>query len=65
MNTCRVIQVIETTLLRRGRGTPEDPLRIITQYWSLDGELLWEKDPQFSKDAPQTNDVQGRGDGGA
>jgi hypothetical protein len=47
MDTCRVIQVIETTLTRRGSGKSEDdPIRVITQYWSLDGELLAEVDPR-------------------
>lgn len=42
----RVIQVIETTLERRGTGKDENsPLRMITQYWSFDGELLAEVDP--------------------
>ena len=42
----RVIQVIETRLERRGIGKDEsDPIRIITQYWSLDGVLLAEVDP--------------------
>jgi hypothetical protein len=41
----RVIPVIETTLLRRGRGTVGDPIRRVTQYWSLDGKLLAEVDP--------------------
>lgn len=42
----RVIQVIETTLERRGTGKDESsPLRMITQYWSFDGELLAEVDP--------------------
>lgn len=41
----RVIQVIETTLERRGKGTTEDPLRIVRQYYSLEGELLAEDDP--------------------
>lgn len=40
----RVIQVIETTLERRGDGK-DDPIRIVTQYWSFDGELLAEDDP--------------------
>jgi len=44
-DTCKVIQVIETGLLRRGKGIERDPVRIITQYWSLDGTLLWEVDP--------------------
>ena len=40
-----IVEVIRTTLLRRGAGTNKDPIRRIEQYWSLDGELLWEKDP--------------------
>jgi hypothetical protein len=43
-NEARVIQVIETSLMRRGDGK-EIPIRIITQYWSLDGKLLAEVDP--------------------
>lgn len=42
----KVIQVIVTTLTRRGTGKDADsPIRIVTQYWSLDGELLAEVDP--------------------
>lgn len=42
----RVIQVIETCIERRGSGKdPDDPIRIVTQYWSFDGELLAEVDP--------------------
>lgn len=41
-----VIQVIRTTLTRRGAGKDaSDPVRVITQFWSLDGELLAEADP--------------------
>lgn len=43
MNTARVIQVIETTLSRRGFGRDaSDPIRYVRQYWSLDGKLLAE-----------------------
>lgn len=46
MDQAKVIQVIETTLTRRGTGKDEtSPLRIVTQYWSLDGKLLAEVDP--------------------
>lgn len=38
-----VMQVIRT-VARRGSGTKESPLRYVTQYWSLDGELLAEKE---------------------
>lgn len=44
MDKAEVIQVIRTTLTRRGDGK-DDPIRSITQYWSLDGELLAEVDP--------------------
>lgn len=47
MKNAEVIQVIRTRLLRRGRGRTEadEPVRIIEQYWSLDGQLLAENDP--------------------
>ncbi len=41
--SARVIQVIETEI-RRGDGTHADPFRIVTQYWTLDGELLADVD---------------------
>ena len=44
MDHARVIHVIETTLERRGNGTT-DPIRVVRQYWSLDGKLLAEYDP--------------------
>lgn len=45
MSDVKLIQVIETKLLRRGQGTEASPIRIITQYWSTDGKLLAEVDP--------------------
>lgn len=46
----RVIEVVETNLLRRGEGkSPIDPIRIVTQYWSLDGKLLAEVDPHHER----------------
>jgi hypothetical protein len=44
MDSAELIQVIRTTLTRRGDGKT-DPIRVITQYWSVDGELLAEVDP--------------------
>jgi hypothetical protein len=41
----RVIEVIESTILRRGRGDEKSPIRIITQYYTRDGVLLAESDP--------------------
>jgi hypothetical protein len=49
MDNAELIQVIRTTLLRRGDGK-DDPIRIITQYWSVDGELLAEVDPDKLED---------------
>lgn len=43
--TAKVISVIETTLLVRGEGVAESPVRCITQYWSTEGKLLAEVDP--------------------
>jgi len=40
----RVVQVIETTLTHRGRGVEGDPFYRVTQYWSMDGELLAERE---------------------
>lgn len=46
MDEAKVIQVIVTTLLRRGDGkSAETAIRVVTQYWSLDGKLLAEVDP--------------------
>ena len=44
-DTARVIQVIEMTIARRGEGKESDPVRIVTQYWTLDGSLIVEVDP--------------------
>ena len=40
----KLIHVIETTNVRRGNGETT-PIRAVTQYWSLEGELLAESDP--------------------
>lgn len=39
-----VMQIIRTTNLRRGDGI-NTPIRAITQYWSMQGDLLAEVDP--------------------
>lgn len=44
------IQVIRTVALR-GEGVASDPLREVTQYWSLDGELLAESDPHPTEES--------------
>ena len=43
-DSAEVIRVIKTTALR-GAGTKDDLSRIVTQYWSLEGEFLAEHDP--------------------
>lgn len=44
MDTAKLQEVIVTDIMRRGDGK-DDPIRIITQYWSKNGELLAEVDP--------------------
>ena len=44
VDTVRVIEIIETKLLRRGDGD-NTPIRVITQYWTMGGKLLCEFDP--------------------
>ncbi len=43
-DAARVIEVIQTTLTRRGDGKEDSPVRIITQFWGKDGTLLAERD---------------------
>ncbi len=38
-----VIKVIRVKLTR-GKGTPEDPVRIIYQYWDMEGILIKDND---------------------
>lgn len=47
-DSAKVIQVIETVSLL-GRGTFEDPVREIRQYWSFDGTLLAENAPSAAR----------------
>ncbi len=44
-DSAKVISVICTESLM-GRGIEGDALRMVTQYWSLDGELLAVNDPE-------------------
>lgn len=44
VNAAKVIQVIEIHEIR-GDGTPDDPARMATSYWSMDGKQLAENDP--------------------
>jgi len=42
-SSAKVITVIETISVI-GSGTPDNPLRHMIRYWSLDGDLLAEHD---------------------
>lgn len=46
METVKVMSVIETRLLKRGTGISADPIRIVTQYWDMNGNLIFEIDPE-------------------
>lgn len=48
MKSVEVIQVVRTVLEVRGKGIASDPLRRVVQYWSLNGLLLAEADPERS-----------------
>lgn len=43
-DSAKIIQVIVTEALK-GKGSDNDPCRIVTQYWDFDGKLLAENDP--------------------
>lgn len=46
MDTAKQITVIETKLKRLGDGNSSaSPIRIVTQYWTVSGELIAETDP--------------------
>lgn len=44
----KMIEVIEI-LEARGQGTPGDPARIVTTYWSKEGKKLAERDPAYAR----------------
>ena len=58
----RVIEVIECEV-KRGKGTDDDLIRLVKQYWTLDGKtLLAENDPcDPKKGAYLGGPVQGDG----
>jgi hypothetical protein len=46
MDTVKTKTLIETTLTRAGDGESRNsPIRIITQYWTPEGEKVIERDP--------------------
>jgi hypothetical protein len=57
MKEVEFINVIRTTLQCRGAGIESDPIRRVTQYWSLSGELLAENDTCGKTPTKYTEDV--------
>lgn len=51
VKSAKIIQVIETKA-QKGIGIEKDPVREVTQYWDLKGNLLAESDndPQYLAD---------------
>ncbi len=45
MDTLKQLTLIETTIARRGEGVMPSPVRVITQYWTPKGDLVFERDP--------------------
>ena len=45
----KVMKVIRTESII-GKGIPEDPVRVIYQYWDLKGNLLAKNDTLFMND---------------
>lgn len=48
----KLVQVIMTEAAR-GEGTKEDPCRPVTQYWTIDGELIGERDEVLEAEAAE------------
>lgn len=44
MDECKVVELIRTTIDRRGKGVVGDPIRVVTQYWTKEGILVMEFD---------------------
>lgn len=44
MNSAKVVPTIITQSVR-GSGQEDSPLRVVTEYWALDGTKLSENDP--------------------
>ena len=43
-----LVQEVIVITVNKGAGTDADPVRIVTQFWSLQGELLAEADTHMS-----------------
>jgi hypothetical protein len=38
-----IVELIKVTF-KRGKGTEDDPIRVVTQYWDKENVLIFEKD---------------------
>lgn len=56
MTGAAVVPVIRTEH-STGAGTPSDPARVVTTYWSLEGKRLWTEHPA---DTPRPEPVASR-----
>lgn len=45
MNTAKIVRLIETKTNRVSGNGPADPVRIVTQYWTTNGQIVAENDP--------------------
>lgn len=50
----KVIEVIET-YKKEGLGVEKDPVRLVYQLWTLDGELIFERDTWKEEDIKNGN----------
>ncbi len=58
----KVIEVIET-FERRGLGTENNPVRKIYQLWTLDGKLIFAKDPSPEEGSMTNEEINARENG--
>lgn len=45
MKDVEIVQLIRVTVVRKGDGNKDNPIRRIIQYYNFDGSLLIEYDP--------------------
>lgn len=46
VSQCAKVMEVVMVNTPRGKGTEEDPMRIIVEIWTKDGELIAVKDPE-------------------
>jgi len=43
VESVEIVELIKITF-KRGKGTEDDPIRVVTQYWEKENVLIFEKD---------------------